>query len=321
MVSSSDARRETDGSASTPAGWYAVVVLGVALILSFTDRLILNLVVDPIRSDLGLSDLEISLLQGAGFAVIFALAGLPCGRLADSVNRRNLIAAGVSLWSAATIACGLAFDFWSFFVARVAVGLGEAALVPAASSLIIDLFSPRRRGIALGTFSLGATLGSGAALFVGGVLLAWIHAGWLTSVPLIGALAPWRLLMILVGVPGFALLPAILVLSEPVRLHASGLLALSAVAGRLIAHDAAVLRVCLVKGVIGAGELCADLLAAHTAAANVRHDSSGSRRPCRPVDHRGRSDCSRWREVLCPIGSRADGACARALCCCWGAIP
>lgn len=254
MASSIDAQQGSDGSANPSAGWYAVVVLCVALVLSFTDRLIINLIVDPIRSDLALSDLEISLLQGAGFAVIFALAGLPCGRLADLVNRRNLIAAGVSLWSAATIACGLAFDFSSFFVARVAVGLGEAALVPAASSLIIDLFSPRRRGIALGTFSLGATFGSGIALFVGGVLLTWIHSGWLTSAPLIGALEPWRLLMILVGAPGFVLLPALLLLSEPVRLHTSGLLSLSAVVGRLIAQDAAVLRVCLVKGVIGAGD-------------------------------------------------------------------
>jgi MFS family permease len=243
--------------ASTPsasAGWYAVAVLCAALLLSFTDRLIINLVVDPIRADLSLSDVKISLLQGAGFAVIFAFAGLPCGRLADSINRRNLIAAGVALWSGATIACGLAVDFWSFFAARVAVGLGEAALVPAASSLIIDFFSPHRRGLALGMFSLGATFGTGAALFIGGVLLGWIDAGWFTSVPLIGALAPWRLLMTLVGLPGFALLPFLLLISEPPRLHTTGLLALSAVFGRLIANNATVLRVCLVKGVLGAGD-------------------------------------------------------------------
>lgn len=244
-------------SASMPsasAGWYAVAVLCAALLLSFTDRLIINLIVDPIRADLRLSDVKISLLQGAGFAVIFALAGLPCGRLADSVNRRNLIAAGVSLWSAATLACGLAVDFWSFFAARVAVGLGEAALVPAASSLIIDFFSSHRRGLALGMFSLGATFGTGAALFVGGVLLGWIDAGWFSSLPFIGSLAPWRQLMILVGLPGFALLPLLLLISEPPRRHTTGLLALSAVFGRLIAANATVLRVCLVKGVLGAGD-------------------------------------------------------------------
>lgn len=249
--------RDASLTASTPAastGWYAVAVLCVALLLSFTDRLIINLIVDPIRGDLNLSDVKISLLQGAGFAVIFALAGLPCGRLADSVNRRNLIAAGVMLWSAATVACGLAVDFWSFFAARLAVGLGEAALVPAASSLIIDFFSPQRRGIALGIFSLGATFGTGVALFIGGVMLGWIDAGWFSSIPLIGALAPWRLLMILVGLPGFVLLPLLLLISEPPRRHSTGLLALSAVFGRLIAANGTVLRVCLVKGVLGAGD-------------------------------------------------------------------
>ena len=171
---------------STAAGAYAVAVLCLALLLSFTDRFIINLIVDPIRADLSLSDVQISLLQGIGFAIIYALAGLPCGRIADRVNRRNLIACGVLLWSVATIACGLASDFWSFFGARVAVGLGEAALVPAASSLIIDVFSVRRRGLALGIFSLGATFGTGAALFVGGLLLRWIGMGWFDGLPLIG---------------------------------------------------------------------------------------------------------------------------------------
>jgi MFS family permease len=235
-------------------GWYAVVVLCIALLLSYTDRFIINLVVDPIRAELALTDIEISLLQGAGFAVIFALAGLPCGRLADAVNRRNLIAAGVVLWSAATIACGLAFDFWSFFGARVAVGMGEAALVPAASSLIIDLFSSRRRGIALGIFSLGATFGTGTALFVGGLLLHWIEAGWFDPVPLIGALSPWRKLLVLVGVPGIALLPLLLLIPEPTRRHSSGFLPLSGVLQRLMADNGTALRVSLVKSVLTIGD-------------------------------------------------------------------
>src|SRR5262249_1124297 len=152
-------------------------------------------------------------------------------RLADSVNRRNLIVGGVALWSAATIACGLAVDFWSFFGARVALGLGQAALVPAASSLIIDLFAPRRRGIALGIFSLGLAFGTGAAMSVGGLLLVWIDAGWFNAG--IGSLAPWRQLMILVGAPGLAMLPLLLLIVEPERDHRSGLLPLSGVLRRL----------------------------------------------------------------------------------------
>jgi len=239
---------------SPAVGWYAVTVLCIALLVSYTDRLIINLVVDPIRNDLELTDIEISLLQGAGFAIIFALAGLPCGRLADSVNRRNLIAGGVLLWSAATIGCGLASDFWSFFGARIAVGLGEAALVPAASSLIIDFFSPRRRGTALGLFSLGATFGAGGALLIGGLLLRWIDAGWLIHAPLIGELVPWRQLMVLVGLPGIVLLPFLMSIPEPVRRNSSGLRRFWDVFHRLMADRGTVLRVCLVKGVLAIGD-------------------------------------------------------------------
>ena len=239
---------------STTAAWSAVTLLCVALLLSYTDRLIINLVVDPIRADLGLTDLEISLLQGAGFAVIFALAGLPSGRLADRVNRRNLIAAGLSLWSGATIVCGLAVDFWTFLLARVAVGLGEAMLVPAASSLIIDSFSPSRRGLALGTFSLGATFGAGFSLFIGGVVLGWIEAGRFAATPGLAALEPWRQLMVLAGLPGLALVPLLLLVREPARCHSAGLIAISAALARLISDNATVLRVCLVKGALGVGD-------------------------------------------------------------------
>ncbi|XKM43535.1 MFS transporter (plasmid) [Rhizobium ruizarguesonis] len=245
------------GSESPPSnmtGWYAVTVLCIALLVSYTDRLFINLVVDLIRADLNLSDVEVSLLQGAGFAIIFALAGLPSGRLADAVNRRNLIVVGVLLWSVATVACGLASNFWSFFGARLAVGMGEAALVPAASSLIIDFFSPRRRGTALGIFSLGATFGAGGALLIGGMLLRGIEAGWFVSAPLIGALAPWRQVFILVALPGFALVPLLLSIPEPLRQNRLGLLPLSEVLRRLLANNGTVLRVCLVKGVLAIGD-------------------------------------------------------------------
>ncbi|KQU95074.1 MFS transporter [Devosia sp. Root105] len=243
-----------EASRATARGWYAVTILCLALLVSFTDRLVINLVVDPIRAELGLTDFQISLLHGAGFAVIFALAGLPSGRLADRVNRRNVIVAGISLWSAATICCGLAGDFWSFFIARVGVGLGEAALIPAASSLIIDCFSARRRGTALGIFALGATFGTGTALFVGGLVLGWSAAGWFDGIPLIGPLEAWRQLFVLVGIPGFALVPLLLLIREPQRGHSSGLMPLSGVIRQLLADNGAVLRVCLVKGALGIGD-------------------------------------------------------------------
>lgn len=245
---------ELDNDSPTAAAWYAVTILCIALLLSFTDRLVINLVVDPIRRELSLSDFEISLLQGAGFAVIFALAGLPCGRLADRANRRNLIAGGVALWSAATIACGVAADFSAFFAARVGVGLGEAALIPSASSLIVNSFPPRRRGIALGMFSLGATFGTGFALFAGGILLRWSAAGLFESLPLVGALPPWRQMFVFVGAPGFVLLPLLFMIAEPLRRHRPDFISVQAVLQRWLAENGAVLRVALVKGALGIGD-------------------------------------------------------------------
>mgnify|MGYP003762389801 CR=1 FL=1 len=129
-VSPSD-RSVVNRSQSRPMrGAYTVAVLCLTLILSFIDRFVINLVVDPIRSDLGLSDVEISFLQGAGFAALFALAALPAGRLADRVNRPRLIATGVIVWSLGTILSGLSEGFWPFLFARLLVGLGEASLRP-----------------------------------------------------------------------------------------------------------------------------------------------------------------------------------------------
>jgi len=239
---------------SARSGWYAVFVLFFALLVSYTDRFIINIIVDPIRADMGLTDLEISFLQGAGFAVIFAVAILPSGRLADSRNRRNLIACGVLVWSIATISCGLASDFWTFFAARVAVGLGEAALVPAASSLIVNLFSPRQRGMALGVFTLGAVLGTGVALSVGGALLNMIKTGQLATLPLVGGMVPWRQLMILVGLPGFVLLPMLLLIPEPRRRQNPDYFAASSIVRRLIENNGAIFRVCVVKAVLAIGD-------------------------------------------------------------------
>jgi predicted MFS family arabinose efflux permease len=101
---------------------YVVAVFFLAAMLSYTDRLILNLLVDPIRHDLGISDTQVSILQGAAFAVLYAFVGLPLGRLADRFNRRNLIVAGVLIWSMGTAACGYATSFWGLFAARLAVG-------------------------------------------------------------------------------------------------------------------------------------------------------------------------------------------------------
>jgi MFS family permease len=208
---------EPVSAAPLPGAWRAVVTFAVAAIVSYTDRLILNLLVDPIRADLGISDTQVSLLQGAAFAVLYACAGLPLGRIADRWPRRNVIIAGILIWSCATVACGLAGDFPTLFVARIWVGIGEAALAPAAISMIADLFPPSRRGFAIGVFLTGMVVGGGAAISIGGALLSVIQDGAVANWPLVGALAPWRSVMVLVGLAGLPVAVAVITLREPAR--------------------------------------------------------------------------------------------------------
>src|SRR5690348_797262 len=147
--------------------WTVVAILIATAILSYTDRQVLSLLVDPIRHDLGITDREVSYLLGAAFAVVYGVAGIPLGFLADRTSRRNLICGGVVVWSCGTIACGLAHTFGQLFAARIVVGLGEAVLSPAAISLISDYFPPARRGTAVGFFLAGIAIGIGAAILIG----------------------------------------------------------------------------------------------------------------------------------------------------------
>jgi MFS family permease len=198
-------------------GWRAVAIFCVAAILSYTDRQILSLLVDPIRHDLRISDTEVSLLQGVAFAVIYAFAGLPLGRLADTLPRRTVILAGVLVWSVATAACGLATTFGTLFAARVGVGIGEAALAPAAISIIADSFPPARRGAATGVFLMGMVMGGGAAITLGGALLQAAQDSAFRGLPVVGGLAPWRATLVLLGLPGLAVAALLLLVREPER--------------------------------------------------------------------------------------------------------
>jgi MFS family permease len=196
--------------------WTVVAILIATAVLSYTDRQVLSLLVDPIRADLGISDTEISLLLGTAFAVVYGIAGLPLGYLADRTSRRNLIFCGVLVWSVGTLACGLAQSFGQLFAARLVVGLGEAVLSPAAISLISDYFPPSRRGMAVGCFLSGIAMGIGAAILIGGGVLHFVQLGALAHTPL-ATLAPWRLVLLVIGAPGLLWALAILAIREPVR--------------------------------------------------------------------------------------------------------
>jgi len=135
---------DSRGAAAAPASmayaWTVVAILMVAYVFSFIDRQILNLLVGPIRRDLGISDTQMSLLMGFSFAIFYSLLGIPLGRLADSRSRRGLITAGIVFWSLMTALCGSARSYLQLFLYRIGVGVGEAALSPAAYSLIADYF-------------------------------------------------------------------------------------------------------------------------------------------------------------------------------------
>ncbi len=202
---------------SAGTAWYAVGVLFIAVIFSFVDRIILSLLVDPIKADLGLTDTDFAWLLGVAFALFFALFGLPIGRWADRYSRRAIIGIGIFLWSVMTIACGLAGGFWELFLARVGVAVGEAALAPAAFSMISDLFPREKLGRALGVYQAGAFIGAGAALLVGGVVIGLIKSQGAQVWPLVGAVEPWQIVFFAVGLPGLVVALLMATVPEPVR--------------------------------------------------------------------------------------------------------
>src|SRR5262249_45760103 len=197
--------------------WYVVIVLMACYTLSFIDRQILSLLVGPIKHDLGISDTRIGLLQGTAFALFYTFLGLPLGRLADRSSRRNLIAAGVFMWSLMTGLCSVTASFKSLFLARMGVGVGEATLAPAAHSTIADYFPRERLGTALSIYAMGIFIGSGAALIVGGTVVSAVTGLPEIHLPLIGAIASWRLTFLIVGLPGIPVGLLVYSVREPLR--------------------------------------------------------------------------------------------------------
>ncbi len=197
--------------------WYAVIVLVIAFILSFIDRIIIAMLVDPLKQDLGLSDTQLGWLQGLAFAVFYAAVGLPIGRMADRYSRRAIIGIGIFLWSLMTAVCGLARNFLELFLARVGVGVGEAALSPAAYSMIADYFPREKLGRAIGVYQAGAFFGAGLSFLLGGLVIQAVTKAPGLSLPLVGAVRPWQAVFFIVGLPGVLVALLMLTVREPVR--------------------------------------------------------------------------------------------------------
>ena len=199
------------------SAWYTVAILVVAFALSFVDRMILALLVDPIRADLGLSDTQIGLLQGFAFAIFYVVAGLAIARLADRHSRRTIIGIGVFFWSIMTATCGLTRNFLQLFLARVGVAVGEAALSPAAFSIIGDSFPREKLGRAIGVYTAGGFLGIGLAFLAGGAAIQLVSDASGLEVFGLGKLQPWQLAFMVVGLPGILVAALLFTVKEPTR--------------------------------------------------------------------------------------------------------
>jgi MFS family permease len=203
-------------SDSQPRARWALTVLLLAYVLSFIDRNVMAILVGPIRKSFEITDFQYGLLHGLAFTVFYTFLGLPLGRLADRKSRRTIVGVGVLFWSVMTCTCGLVRSFGGLFVARMGVGVGEAALSPPAHSLLSDLFPAKLLPRAMSIFTLGITIGGGMAYMIGGWVLGAVGDTEL-FLPIVGSLEPWQLTFILVGLPGFAIGALVWTIREPKR--------------------------------------------------------------------------------------------------------
>ncbi len=197
--------------------WYVSAVLSLAYMFGQIDRMVLNLLVEPIRADLGISDTQISLLQGFAFSIAIAIGGIPIAWLADRFSRRNIAGIGIVFWSLMTMLCGLASSFSHLFLARVGLGIGESSLTPASYSMLADYFSREKLAKAIGINMVGGTVGVGLAMILGGIVVAALTNMGPVDLPIVGIMKPWQLAFPIAGLPALVIGIWVLTLREPPR--------------------------------------------------------------------------------------------------------
>lgn len=196
--------------------WVTLGMLTFAYALSYVDRQLLSLTVDPIKRDLDITDTQFSFIQGSAFVLAYITAAPVFGRIVDVSKRRNVLIFGVSVWSLCTALCGLAGTFTELFLARVGVGLSEACIFPVAMSMIADCFSPGRTPRAMSIFTLGTQIGGGFSLIAGGLVIAFSD-DLTKAVPLFHSLEKWQMAFIIVGLPGLIYAVGLFAMPEPER--------------------------------------------------------------------------------------------------------
>ena len=156
--------------------WYVLGVTTLVYALNIADRFSISTLIEPIRTELGLSDSSVAFLTGVALALFYVTIGIPIATLADRANRRNIVAISLAIWSGMTTLCGLAQNYWHLLFGRIGVGIGEAGGTPPSTSLLADKFPPARRPMALTVFALGASLGAWLGSSVAGRVAE--HFGW-----------------------------------------------------------------------------------------------------------------------------------------------
>lgn len=195
--------KEQEASEGPRYRYYVLGLMTLAAMFSIADRLVLSILLEDIKAEFMLSDTELGLLTGFAFTVFYVLVGFPIARLADRSNRKNIIAASLALYSAMTALCGAAIGFWTLFLARMGVGVGEGGAGPPTVSLLADYFKKDELARAMSVHTLGAVFGTGFGLIAGGILASYFG---------------WRMAFVLLGLPGLLLgLVVYLTVKEPPR--------------------------------------------------------------------------------------------------------
>lgn len=207
---------EIDADRVDLRAWYVLGLLTFAYALAYIDRQMLNLLVDPIKHTLAVSDTQFSLIQGTAFVSAYLIAVPVFGRLVDLVNRRNILIFGVCTWSTCTVLCGRSDTYMELFAARFGVGVSEACVVPVAWSLIADYFTPRRTSRAMSIFSIGVQLGGGFSLVASGLVIAF-SGSLIARFASLASLQTWQVAFVVIGLPGFLFAVLLLTVREPAR--------------------------------------------------------------------------------------------------------
>lgn len=197
--------------------WYVVVLLLLVFVLSYFDRYILSLLVEPIKKAMDLSDFQIGLLMGPAFSTFNVLVTIPLGLLADRTSRKWLLVAGIVIWCMMTTMSGFAMTFLPLLFLRFGLGLGEAVVSPCSVSMISDYFNRKERARAISLYMAGPYLGDGLAFLLGGYLVSTLHDSGPMELFGLGSFQPWQLAFFFVGIPGFLFAALMLTVREPAR--------------------------------------------------------------------------------------------------------